>query len=64
MQLNYTHEKPIIISDTGDQINQQEPYDFGTSADGDMKRQKHYQNSLNIINSVLLRKLAKNKLSR
>jgi hypothetical protein len=54
----------FILKDTGEHANQQEQFDFGTSSDSDIKRQKHYQNSLNIINSVLLRKIAKNKLSR
>lgn len=61
-------KKPInflifIPSDTGD-YNQQDPYDFGSQSDSQAKRQMHYQNNLNIINSVLLRKLAINKLSR
>ena len=49
--------------DTGD-YNQQDPYDFGSQSGSEAKRQMHYQNNLNIINSVLLRKLAINKLSR
>lgn len=53
----------FIISDTGEH-NQQDQYDFGTLSGSDTKRQIHYQNNLNVINSVLLRKLAINKLSR
>lgn len=45
-------------------MNQAEQYDFGTLSSSETKRQMHYQNTLNIINSVLLRKLAINKLSR
>ncbi|KAL7035915.1 hypothetical protein ACKWTF_008621 [Chironomus riparius] len=52
-----------VVIDTGD-YNQPDPYDFGTSSGSEAKRQMHYQNNLNIINSVLLRKLAINKLSR
>lgn len=51
-------------SDTGDHNSQQDQYDFGTLSGSDTKRQMHYQNNLNVINSVLLRKLAINKLSR
>ncbi|KAG5679901.1 hypothetical protein PVAND_009437 [Polypedilum vanderplanki] len=52
-----------VVIDTGD-FSQQDPYDFGSLSGSDTKRQMHYQNNLNIINSVLLRKLAINKLSR
>lgn len=50
--------------DTGDNSAQQDQYDFGSLSGSDTKRQMHYQNNLNVINSVLLRKLAINKLSR
>lgn len=53
----------MFFADTGDS-SQSEQYDFGSLNGGDPKRQQHYQNTLNIINSVLLRKLAINKLSR
>ncbi|CRK92270.1 CLUMA_CG005758, isoform A, partial [Clunio marinus] len=53
-----------VVIDTGDYSNQQDQYDFGTLSGSDTKRQMHYQNNLNVINSVLLRKLAINKLSR
>lgn len=55
--------KFLEIPDTGD-ANQAEQYDFGTMSGSETKRQMHYQNTLNIINSILLRKLAINKLSR
>lgn len=60
---NYNLNFPFNITDTGDS-SQQDQYDFGTLSGGDVKRQMHYQNNLNVINSVLLRKLAINKLSR
>ncbi|KAG5679900.1 hypothetical protein PVAND_009436 [Polypedilum vanderplanki] len=53
----------VYLVNTGD-FSQQDPYDFGSLSGSDTKRQMHYQNNLNIINSVLLRKLAINKLSR